>query len=85
MSAKMKAIETTGTIDEHNQLHLDNPLPISGPSRVRVIVLFPDESDEWDEAEWLKAAASNPVFDFLEDPTEDIYALEDGKPFDDKG
>lgn len=88
MSSKMRAIETTGTVDDQCQLHLDNPLPIVGPSRVRVIVLFPDESDEsdeWDETEWLKAASINPAFDFLKDPAEDIYALEDGKPFNDKG
>ncbi|MEW5719850.1 MAG: O-methyltransferase [Chloroflexota bacterium] len=35
---------------------------------------------EFGEEEWLRAAASNPVFDFLEDPVEDIYSLADGKP-----
>ncbi len=39
--------------------------------------------DEIDEQEWLQAAASNPVFDFLKDPEEDIYTLADGKPFND--
>ena len=38
-------------------------------------------SEEIDEQEWLKAAANNPVFDFLKDPEEDIYTLSDGKPF----
>jgi hypothetical protein len=36
-----------------------------------------------DDTEWLKAAACNPVFDFLKDPEEDIYSLEDGRPFHD--
>jgi Uma2 family endonuclease len=31
--------------------------------------------------EWLRASASNPAFDFLKDPEEDIYTLEDGMPF----
>lgn len=38
-----------------------------------------------DEREWLHAAASNPAFDFLKDPEEDIYTLADGKPFHDQG
>ncbi|MGD1809235.1 Z1 domain-containing protein [Dapis sp. BLCC M126] len=46
---------------------------------------FEDELDwqteEINEQEWLYAAATNPVFDFLKDPEEDIYTLKDGKPF----
>ncbi|MEI1373461.1 tetratricopeptide repeat protein [Nostoc sp. UHCC 0926] len=42
-----------------------------------------EDEEEIDEQEWLKAAASNPVFDFLKDPEEDIYTLADGKPFND--
>lgn len=84
MEVAMKAIEVTGTVDEQRQLHLDEPLPIVGPSRVRVILLFPEEADI-DEREWLRAAATNPAFDFLKDPAEDIYTLADGKPFYDEG
>jgi hypothetical protein len=58
-------------------------LRLSGPRRVRVIVLYP-LSDEWDEAEWLQAAARNPAFAFLSDPEGDIYSLADGKPFHDE-
>lgn len=83
METTMSAIETTGTIDEHQQLHLDSVLPISGPKRVRVIVLYP-LGDEWDEMEWLQAAARNPAFAFLSDPEEDIYSLADGRPFHDE-
>jgi hypothetical protein len=79
----MTALEMTGTIDEHQQLRLDGELPFLGPARVRVIVLYPS-SDEWDESEWLRAAAYNPAFDFLKDSEEDIYSLDDGKPFHDE-
>ncbi|HKA52395.1 MAG TPA: hypothetical protein VKJ47_01910 [Candidatus Binatia bacterium] len=79
-----KALEVTGTIDEQRQLHLDEPLPIVGPSRVRVIILIPEETDI-SETEWLRSAASNPAFDFLREPEEDIYTLADGKPFHDQG
>jgi hypothetical protein len=79
MEATMTAIELTGTVDERRQLQLDDLLPIPGPKRVRVIVLY-SPVDEWSEMEWLQAAARNPAFDFFKDPEEDIYSLADGKP-----
>ncbi len=83
MEGTMTAIEMTGTIDEHRQLQLDGTLPISGPVRVRILVLYP-LSEEWDEMEWLQAAARSPAFAFLSDPEEDIYTLADGEPFHDE-
>ncbi|MBI1744023.1 hypothetical protein HYR54_13290 [Candidatus Acetothermia bacterium] len=80
----MKAIEITGTVNEEHQLQLDEPLPVAGPSRVRVIILIP-EDEEITEAAWFKAVATNPALDVLNDPTEDIYTLNDGKPFHDQG
>jgi hypothetical protein len=80
----LKALEVVGTIDEQRRLQLDEPLPIVGPSRVRVIILIPEETD-LDEQAWLQAAAINPAFDFLKEPEEDIYTLADGKPFHDQG
>lgn len=85
MDIPMHAIETTGMIDEKSQLRLDTPLPIVGPSRVRVIVLFTEEHKEISESEWLYAASTNPALSFLKEPEEDIYTLSDGRPFDDKG
>ncbi len=79
MEAPLTAIEVTGTIDQNRQLRLDDPLPIAGPKRVRVILLY-SPTDEWDEKAWLAAAAQNPAFDFLKDPEEDIYSPNDGKP-----
>jgi hypothetical protein len=80
----MRAFETTGRIDSNHELHLDRPLPVEIPGRVRIIVLLPDQSEPG-ETEWLKAASSNPAFDFLNSPQEDIYTTEDGKPFNDQG
>ena len=77
------AIETNGTIDENHQLSLDQTLPITGPKRVRVIVLY-SPNDEIVDAEWLYAASRNPAFEFLKEPEEDIYTLKDGTPFHDK-
>ena len=83
MEATMTAIEMTGTVDEGRQLRLDRLLPVAGPKRVRIIVLY-SLSDEWDEAEWLQAAAQNPAFAFLGAPEEDVYSLADGEPFHDE-
>ena len=79
METTMTAIELTGTIDEYQHLQLDSALPIRGPKRVRVIVLY-SLDDEWTEQEWLRAAATNPAFEFLNDPAENIYSLTDGEP-----
>ncbi len=79
----LTAIETTGTINANHQIILDEELPNNAPSRVRVIVLF-DEDTDINEKEWLKAASDNEVFDFLNDEDEDIYTLEDGKPLTDE-
>lgn len=43
---QMKAIEVTGTLDEKGQLSLDQPIENFAPSRVRVIVLFPEVIEE---------------------------------------
>ncbi len=83
MEDGMRAIEMTGTIDERRQLHLDGSLPVAGPQRVRVILLYPVD-DEWNEEEWLKAAARNPAFSYLHEPQEDIYSATDGEPFRDQ-
>ena len=42
----MKAVEVTGTIDEKGQLSLDQPIENFASSRVRVIVLFPEVTEE---------------------------------------
>jgi hypothetical protein len=83
MEIASRAIETTGTIDARQRLVLDEDLPIKGPQKVRVIILYPEEADI-DEAEWLEAASQNPAFDFLKNPAEDIYSIQNGKPFNNK-
>ncbi|NEO57950.1 MAG: hypothetical protein F6K54_35785 [Okeania sp. SIO3B5] len=42
----MKAIEVTGTLDEKGQLFLDRPIENSIPGKVRVILLFPEVTEE---------------------------------------
>lgn len=83
MESALRAIETTGTVDEQRQLHLDEPLPVDASGKVRVIVLVSEEDAE--DSDWLRAAAANPAFDFLRDPEEDVYTYDDGRPFGDQG
>jgi len=42
----MKALKVMGTIDEQGQLTLDQPLVIDRNSRVEVIVLIPETTDD---------------------------------------
>jgi hypothetical protein len=76
----LTAIEMAGTVNERHELVLDDVLPIPGPKRVRVIVLYAP-IEEWNEDEWLHAATVGPAFDFLRDPDEDIYRPTDGEPY----
>jgi hypothetical protein len=76
----MRSIECAGTISAQGELQLDELLPLNQPSRVRIIVLFPEslESDDITPDQWSKAVASNPSFAFLHDAEENIYTLENG-------
>lgn len=80
----LTAIETTGTVNANRGIILDEDLPLDEKSRVRIIVLFDENSDDLNEKEWLKSASNNEVFGFLAGDDEDIYTLEDGKPVHDE-
>ncbi|MGR3219631.1 MAG: hypothetical protein ACUZ8H_07420 [Candidatus Anammoxibacter sp.] len=80
MGSRMDAIETIGPVEDQTHLALDEPMQIADKSKVRVIILPPDETDI-SEKEWLKAAYNNPAFDFLKDNEEDIYSISDGTKF----
>ncbi len=84
MEAILRAVEATGTIDEQGALHLDRPITTVRPGPVRVLLLMAGDADI-DEREWLRAAARNPAFAFLDDPAEDIYSRDDGQPFRNEG
>jgi hypothetical protein len=38
-------------------------------------------TEDIDESEWLRAASANEAFGFLREPKEDVYTIEDGRPF----
>ena len=83
METTLSAIELNGTVISENQIQIDEPLPVDVSKRVRLILLYSSD-DEIDEKEWLQAASKNSAFDLLNDPDEDIYTLEDGKPLEDE-
>lgn len=74
----MKAIETIANVNNLGQLILEPGLSIPN-TRVKVIILIPEDNDISDE-EWMKSIATNPVFEYLKDPKEDIYTVNDGNP-----
>lgn len=45
----------------------------------KIVVLFKD--DEVSENEWLNLAIAGKAFDFPDDCAENIYTMEDGKPY----
>ena len=80
----MKAIEVNATIDSPYELHLSSPLIGVSSKKVKLIVLFEENTgEEINVQEWTKQAINNnSTFDFLKAPEEDIYTLSDGKPYD---
>jgi hypothetical protein len=74
-----KIIKTTGKLDSKNRLTLDVDLPFESNTKVNVTVSIDDV--EIDDLNYFNLVSSNTSFDFLKDPEEDIYTLEDGKPF----
>jgi hypothetical protein len=76
----MKAIEIKAKTDKNGNLLISEKLNISN-REVRVLILV--EEEEIDEKSWNAAISSNPTFDFLNEPEEDIYTANHGRPFDD--
>jgi len=75
----MQAIETTALIDQSGNLQLLTPIRLRN-QKVRIIILL-SESDDIEDKTWLYAI-QNPAFDFLNEPGEDIYSIQDGNQID---
>ncbi|MCX6158135.1 MAG: hypothetical protein NTY74_09190 [Ignavibacteriae bacterium] len=76
----MKAIETIGFITRDNIIRLNEKSNITKEGDVKVIILYKDD-DDLSDSQLLKAAANNTEFDFLNDESENIYTVKDGKKF----
>ena len=76
----MKAIEINTKTDSSGYLKFNVPLKEKNKN-VRVLILFSEEDNlVEDEKLWLYSNKNNPSFDFLNEPEENIYSLNDGIP-----
>lgn len=74
----MEAIEKFVHFDEDGNTTLKLGKDFS-KKEAKVVVLIKDE--EVSDKEWLALAMKGKAFDFLNDPGEDIYSMEDGVPY----
>lgn len=74
----MEAIEKVVHFDEEGNTILKLGKYFS-KKVARVVVLIKD--DEINEKEWMSLAMKGGAFDFLNDPGENIYTMEDGVPY----
>ena len=75
---EMRAIETTGRVIDAR--HIETRSPIPAGQWVRLVIFWPSgEDDGMAESDWMVAAAKNSLFDFLANPAEDVYTLDDGE------
>ena len=78
----MEAFEKIVHFDEEGNITLKLGKNFSR-KEAKVVVLIKD--DEISENEWLNVAVKGGSYDFLADPSEDIYSMEDGVPYKSAG
>jgi hypothetical protein len=79
----MRAIEISANTDQSGHLKIDYMLN-KADRNVRVLILLEDDIYEQEEEKlWMNTISTNPTFDFLNDPAEDIYSLKDGEQLND--
>ncbi|HEY5464103.1 MAG TPA: hypothetical protein VIJ95_12655 [Hanamia sp.] len=74
----MEAIEKIVRFDENENTILKLGKHFSMKD-AKIVVLI--KEDEISENQWLSLAMKGGSFDFLNDPAEDIYTMEDGVPY----
>ncbi|MBN2655450.1 MAG: hypothetical protein JXR86_00200 [Spirochaetales bacterium] len=85
MAVEVKKIELTGHVDRNGHLKLEADVPFK-QGDVKVLPATGSEVVEDEDIstmDILRTAQAGGAFDFLNDPEEDIYTLEDGVPFND--
>lgn len=81
LNKKMEAIEKLVRLDDEGNTTLSLGRNFS-KKQAKVIVLIKD--DEVTDKEWLALAMKGEAFDFLNDPAENIYTMEDGVSYKSK-
>lgn len=77
--------ETTGAIDEDGVLHVEPFVGVPAGCYIVSIRMLPEESLDYDDSDpgpEDHAAVSATSATYWTDPDEDIYTVEDGKPYD---
>ncbi len=74
----MEAIEKIVKFDAEGNTTLKLGKQFS-KKNARIVILIKD--DNISENEWLTLAMEGGAFDFLKDPAEDIYTMDDGEPY----
>lgn len=74
----MEAVEKIVHFDEEGNATLKLGKNFS-KKEAKVVVLIKDE--EISDKEWMALAMNGGAFDFLNDPGENIYSMEDGIPY----
>jgi len=85
VQSTFQTIETTATVDENGILKVA-PLVGVAPGEVRLLVIvappYDAEAPDLTMEEWHAGVSRLMAPFFADDPEEDIYSLEDGKPYD---
>ena len=79
-----QTFETTGTVDENGVLQVEPFVVGAPPGQVRLSVALATSPLDYDDSEPTPqelAAMSMTTFADWADPAEDIYSVEDGKPY----
>jgi hypothetical protein len=75
----MKAIEIRTKTEMDGSIRISHS-GLKGGVVVRILILS-EEDENLEEKNYLETISSNPAFDFLNDPAENIYSTKDGRPF----
>ncbi|MDH4200026.1 MAG: hypothetical protein OEV66_06555 [Spirochaetia bacterium] len=74
------AVNIAGDLsDDGKTITLEHPIKDISAGKVKLVVIQDDE--EVSEEEWLSAIAKSDLYDDLKHPEEDIYTVNDGKPY----
>lgn len=76
----MNTVRYNTVINENAELHLTLE-PGMKNKPVKVFIISDDEEEDLSMQELKMLIRGNPVYDFLNDPAEDIYTINDGKPY----
>lgn len=76
----MRTEKYSVVINDKGELHLTLE-PEMKNKKVKVYIVSEDEGEDLSLRELSMLIKGNPVYDFLNDPEEDIYTINDGKPY----